>query len=245
MKKRTLPSLLIAFLTAAIMFAGCNSETVYEKAGFDTDITPDSLKSSELFDEALDALLDRRLEEYAQANDDALERSLTLPVMELRREDDTITLRPAGLLMSLCADEEGETVQCVFAGALKGDIQAGHGGDRKRYGLEIKWAEDAGLSPLAYVDLGVSSFVPVLLVQDGQEVKVLWYSDRGALQYGGDGAETGYRSGVTEDTEWSLESLEMLMEGHERYLEMCRLHPNNYLGLKWLSPEEYQMGASK
>jgi hypothetical protein len=142
-------------------------------------------------------------------------------------------------------DDEGETVQCVFAGTLKGNIQTGYGGDWKRYGLEVEWTENAGLTPLAYVDLGVSSFTPVLLVQDGQIIKVLWYEDRGALSYGGDGSETGYRSGVTEDTEWSLESLEMLMEGYERYSEMCRLHPNNYLGLKWLSPEEYQEGLNK
>lgn len=244
-KKRAFRFLLFLYLSAALLLAGCQAETFPEKADFDTDITPDSLKSAALFHETYDEMLDRRLEAYALSNGIILERGVTLPIMEFDLEDNTITLRSADLLLSLCVDDEGETVQCVFAGTLKGNIQKGYGGDWKRYALEIKWTEDDGLTPLAYVDLGVSSFTPVLLVQDGQIIKVLWYEDREALSYGGDGSETGYRSGVTEDTEWSLESLEMLMEGYERYLEMCRLHPNNYLGLQWLSPEEYQEGLNK
>ena len=85
----------------------------------------------------------------------------------------------------------------------------------------------------------------MLLVQDEEELRVLWYTDRVALSYSRDGCETDYQSGVTVDTSWSLESLEMLKEGYERYLEICRLHPNNYLGLQWLSQEEYQVGVRK
>ena len=214
-----------------------------ETVAYDTGIDPDHLKSAVLFPKKdLDAL-DSRLEAYNQSFQESLERSLTLPVLQLSLEANSITLRPAGLLASLCVDDRGEIVQCVFAGNFKGDIQKGYGGDWSRYGLEVKWTENTGHTPLAYVDLGVSSFSPVLLVQEDQMIKVLWYADTRALCYSGDGIrKEDYKSSVVADTAWSLESLDLLMSGYERYLKMCRLHPNNYLGLQWLSSDEYQTG---
>ncbi len=233
-------------LLAALLLCGCQVKKLPEKAVYDTGITADSLKSIAAVTEEELAALDGRLEAYNRSSGEALARGPALPVLDLCREGDIITLRPAGLALSPCTDREGETAQCVFAGALKGDISRGYGGDWKRYGLELLRSEEAGLTPLAYVDLGVSAFVPVLLVQEKQDVRVLWYADPGALCYAADGSpDPDYQSGVTGDTPWSLESPEMLMEGYERYLEMCALHPGNYLGLRWLSREDYQAGLNK
>lgn len=242
-KKRRI--LLMSLLMAAVLLIGCQARSHPTKANYDTDISPESMKSAGLLIEEYQVALDDRLEAYNRSFHESLERGLTLQILQLSLEENMITLRPVGLSLSLCVDIDGETAQCVFAGALKGDIQRGYGGDWKRYGWEIRWAEAAGLTPLAYVDLGTSSFVPVLLVQEEQELRVLWYANLAALHYSGEGDEVDYRSGVTEDTSWSLESLELLMEGYERYLEMCRLYPNNYLGLQWLSLEEYQGGVRK
>ena len=237
---------LILLCLAAVLLAGCRGKTAPVKPAYDTGITPETLQSAAPVTEADREALDGRLEACNQALGASLTRGLTLPVLQLSLEENTITLRPAGLLMSLCADERGETAQCVFAGALKGDIRKGWGGDWKRCGLEARRAEAEGLIPLAYVDLGTSSFIPVLLVQDGQEVRVLWYPDPGVLSYSGEGElPSDYRSGVTEDTPWRLESPEIIMEGYERYLEICRLHPDNYLGLRWLSEEDYLAGTGK
>jgi len=139
------------------------NESLPPKASYDTGISPESVKSADQFSDEYQIALDVRLEVYNRSFHESLERSLTLQVLQLSLEENTITLRPVGLYLSLCVDSGGETAQCVFAGALKGDIQRGYGGDWKRYGREVRWAEDACLIPLAYVDLGTPALSPCCL----------------------------------------------------------------------------------
>ena len=245
MKKRNVRFIAVLLPLLAVLLIGCQTKELPPRANYDVSITAESLKPAFLLHEkGLDAL-DSRLETYNQTFHESLEPGLMLPVLQLIRDGNTITLRPSGLLLSLCVDEYGETAQCVFTGSLKGDIQAGYGGDWKRYGLEVRWAENVGAKPFAYVDIGVSIFIPVLLVQEKQDVRMLWYTTPDVLYYSKDGSKVDYQTGVSEDTPWRLESLEMLMEGYERYFGMCRLYPNNYMGLQWISVEEYQEGLSK
>lgn len=234
-------------IAAALVFlaAACGaSKTILPSLTFQDEAIREELELAAIMESA-----GRQLEEQMEAlasrgligHDCRLGRALPVLSLADSLSGDTSPISFSGGWVALIETPGEEACQCVYAGELlTADpyVQQGFGGDFLRFAQECRWAEEAGNIPCAYLDIGTTEFLPLLLTETPEgSFLLLWYDDPIAvLSTRGDVREDYFwaETNVTSGTAHYFVDLDVLAEGYTRYLAATAAYPRNYLGFKWL-----------
>ncbi len=136
-------------------------------------------------------------------------------------------------------ESSGEPVQCIYGGTYLGGpyMQQGFGGDYIRYAQELLWALDEEYIPCAFVNIGTSDMLLVLLAEKNGAYSVLWYDELLsviATEGKKEGAYFEAVSNVTGETGHEFKDISYLGEGYNRYLNVTNGKGISYLSCKWI-----------
>ncbi len=159
-------------------------------------------------------------------------------ILDISISDDTIIFECSGAWLGLVKSFE-KTVQCVYGGTDIGGpyMHQGFGGDYIRYALELLWADSEGYIPRAFINIGTSDMLLVLLVQKSDKYSIIWYDDLLSVLATTGIVEGDYAaaiSNVDDNTAYKFKELSFLCAGYNRYLNAIDGKEISYLSCKWL-----------
>jgi hypothetical protein len=164
------------------------------------------------------------------------------PIYEItgNKADRWSCFRPVSAWVYTVRNHEGELCQLIYAGeAFTGGMAQINrfGGDVERCSVELSQAEKDKMTPVGFLDIGVSSMCLILIIEtSGGDTRLLWYGNTDVLSSAVDGEpENGILpTCVDNDTDYEYDDLTEFSAGYDQYFDAIKKYGVVYGGYKWL-----------